>query len=121
MAEKLLVVDDDRITRRTIRSFLNEEGYEVVLTEDGTEALESFCRDTFDLVVTDFVMSGMDGLDLTHEIHAIDPETPVIMMSGHHAINKANAVRGGADDFIQKPILLDELLDKIKSLLNTRT
>jgi two-component system, OmpR family, response regulator len=119
MAGNVLVVDDDGITRKYVSRFLNRQGYNVVYTADAMEALERFSQEHFDLVVSDLVMPGMDGLNLAVRIHSLAPNIPIIIMSGHDAVEKENVLRAGAADFIEKPVLLDDLLSKIKNTLDS--
>ncbi|MGH7827012.1 MAG: response regulator [Candidatus Binatia bacterium] len=120
MRQKLLVVEDDPISRKNISHYLSEDGFEVEQIPDGIKALERFEEEGFDLILTDVVMPGMDGLNLTERVHSVSPATPVIIMTGNGEIdfNKARAV--GAADFIRKPIVLEEVLAKIKNLLVPR-
>ena len=76
-----------------------------------------FSKDSFDLVLSDFAMPGMDGLTLTHEIRRLAPKTPIIIMSGHPEVKRENVLGAGAVDFIEKPILLNNLLAKIELVL----
>ena len=119
--QKLLVVDDDQQIREIISHFLTIQGYHVAQADNGTQALKKCFKENFDVVVTDFQMPGMNGLSLTHRIHSVVPETPVIVMSGDGSIGKNKALRFGATDFIQKPFVIQELLAKIRMVLNTAT
>jgi DNA-binding response OmpR family regulator len=114
MAEKLLIVENDPITRRNLTYFLNREGYEVAYTSNGIQALERLSEENFNLVITDFITPRVDGLNLTVLIHSIAPQTPVIIMSGEEDVSKTNALRVGAVDLIEKPLVFETLLAKIK-------
>ena len=80
--EKILVVEDDKITRRLIKEILSRGGYEVIEGEDGSQALELFKKEKPDLVITDYQMPVMNGLRLLSEIRNITTGTPVIMLTG---------------------------------------
>lgn len=121
MALKVLIVDDNSITRLAISHCLKRGGYEVVAVADGIEAVSKASGDAFDLVLSDFAMPGMDGLALTHAIHTLAPKTPVIFMSGHPEVRRENVLGAGAADFLEKPLILDDLLAKIElALLDER-
>jgi DNA-binding NtrC family response regulator len=120
ITEKILVVDDNHTTRDIICRFLKGQGYKVSHAADGSGALERFSQDTFDLVLADFAMPGLNGVDLTLCIHSLAPQTPVIIMSGHAGAQKENALGAGAADFIEKPLLLDELLTTIRNQMPDR-
>ena len=93
--QKLLVVDDDQQIREIISHFLTIQGYHVAQADNGTQALKKCFEENFDVVVTDFQMPGMNGLSLTHRIHSVVPETPVIVMSGDGSIGKNKALNVG--------------------------
>jgi len=118
MPRKVLVVDDDGITRKYLSRFLEGQGYAVVYTADATAALQRFFEEDFDVIVSDFVMPGMSGLNLTDRIHSLDPNVPIIIMSGDGAVGKEGVLKAGASDFIVKPFLLDSLLSKIRDVLD---
>jgi DNA-binding NtrC family response regulator len=119
--QKLLVVDDDQQIREIISHFLTIQGYHVAQADNGTQALKKCFEENIDVVVTDFQMPGMNGLSLTHHIHSVVPETPVIVMSGDGSIGKNKALNVGAADFIQKPFVIQEVLAKIRMVLTTET
>src|SRR5215470_12235909 len=114
MPGKLLVVDDDDTTRKVVSLFLRGEGYEVISVSNGIEAVERLSIESFDLVLSDFAMPGMDGLNLTRHIHSVAPQTLIIVMSGHVSMNREDVMNVGGVDFIRKPIVLTELLAKIE-------
>lgn len=115
MARKVLVVDDNQTTRQVISRFLKGHGYTVTTTADASEALERFSQEPFDLVLSDFAMPGMDGANLTQRIHSLAPQIPVVIMSGHSGAKKENLLQAGAADFIEKPLLLHELLATLRN------
>lgn len=114
MPGKLLVVDDDPLTRTAISLFLSQESYEVTSVPSGIEAKERLSIESFDLVLSDFNMPGMDGLRLAEHINRVAPQTAIIIMSGSADINRENLTAVGCIDFIEKPINLEKLLAKIE-------
>src|SRR5262249_49560833 len=114
MTGKILVAADDYITRNSVSLFLSRQGYEVVPVDNGTEAAKRLSVESFDLVLSDVDMPGMDGISLSKHINRVAPHTAIIIMSGNADINRENTVVTGGIDFIQKPIILDKLLAKIE-------
>src|SRR4030065_813256 len=109
---KILVVDDEALVRDIIRKGLSQMGgFNVEVAQSGSEAIEKIEKDVFDLVLTDLKMAGMDGLELLKNIKGARPEVVVILMTAYGSIETAvEAMRIGANDFITKPIDLNELL-----------
>jgi DNA-binding NtrC family response regulator len=109
---KILVVDDEAPVRDIIRKGLSQMGgFSVEVAQSGPEAIEKIERDVFDLVLTDLKMPGMDGLELLKTIKGTRPEVMVILMTAYGTIETAvEAMRIGANDYITKPIDLNELL-----------
>jgi DNA-binding NtrC family response regulator len=114
---KLLLVDDNKSTRNSIAYLLKREGYDVRSIGDPVEALEHFQQGGFDAVITDFAMPGMDGLALTRRMHSVAPDVPVLVMSGHTEVTRQMALDAGAVEFIDKPILINLLMGKLKIIL----
>jgi len=112
MPGKLLVVDDDYLTRTAISVFLSQESYEVTSVPNGIEATKQLSVDSFDLVLSDFNMPGMDGLTLAEHISRVAPRTAIIIMSGSADIKNLTTV--GGIDLIEKPIHLEKLLARIE-------
>lgn len=107
---KILVVDDEKSIRITLSHFLESEGYEVRMAEDCSTAMELFRQDDFDVVVTDIIMPRQTGVDMLQQIHAINPDFPVIMMTGEPNIETSvEALKSGAYDYLSKPIEMAEL------------
>jgi DNA-binding response OmpR family regulator len=117
MAPKLLIVDDDPITRKNISQYLSADGFEVEPISNGRQALEKLETEKFDLILTDVVMPGMNGLSLTERVHSVSPMTPVIIMTGNTTIDQNEARSAGAADLIRKPLILKEVVAKIRTLL----
>ena len=121
MAEKVLVVDDERQIRDLLGEFLEREGYEVLLSSAGEEAIELAERKIPHAILLDVKMPGIDGIEVCKRLKA-EPKTqfiPVIMITGY-VDNKMVAIESGADDFVNKPIDLVELAVRVKSILRIR-
>ncbi|GAB6061943.1 sigma-54-dependent transcriptional regulator [Deferrisoma palaeochoriense] len=118
---RVLVVDDDESLRRILEYNLAEEGYAVATAASGEEALEKLDRASFDLVVTDIKMPGMDGMDLLRRIKAEAPETQVIVITAFGTIEMAvEAMKAGAAEYITKPFNRDELKLAVRKALRVR-
>ncbi len=119
--QKILIVDDDRTQAETLARVLRLEGYEAVVAESGREALGELAVGVFDLVLTDFKMPGMDGLELFRKVHEAHPELPVLIITAHGTIETAiEAVRAGVADFLQKPVYAEELMHRFEKVLRER-
>lgn len=115
---RVLVVDDERAIRDTLREILEDAGYEVAVAEDGVKALEQFNQERYDVVLCDIKMPGMDGIELLDKLQA-ESEVPVVMVSGHGTIETAvDAIKRGAYDYIEKPLDLNRLLVSIRNALD---
>lgn len=120
--EKLLVVDDDTLIRRSLAELLRGEGYQVAEAGTGAEALRVFAQAGPDLVVTDFNMPEVDGLQLLRELRARKPDLPVILVTGYGTVEQAvDAMKAGAYDYVSKPILDDEMKLAIRRALQERS
>jgi signal transduction histidine kinase len=119
---RILVVDDEK----EIRGFLSKAltrlgGFQVDLAESGEEALQKIEKESFDLVLTDLKMPKMDGLQLISEVAKSKPETLTMMMTGHGTIDSAlEAMKRGASDYLMKPLNLDELIVRIRKVLDEK-
>ena len=101
---RILVVDDEETIRGVLSRVLGQEGYEVTVAESGEEALKSFRKDPYPLVLTDIRMGGMSGMELLEEIRGIHSETQVIIMTSYASLETAiQALRSGAYDYLIKP------------------
>ena len=110
MAIRVLLAEDDPGQRRVMEYLLAEEGYSVAPVASGEEALEQFREETPDLVLTDMSMPGMDGLELLAELKRLAPHVPVIIITAFGTIRTAvEAMRGGAFEYVAKPVNKDEL------------
>src|SRR5258708_29016520 len=115
----ILVVDDERDIRESLRGILEEEGYHVLLAESGEACLEQLKHKNCELVLLDIWLKGMDGLNTLERIRQMENCPEVIMISGHGTIETAvKATKLGAFDFIEKPLTLDRTLILIKNALD---
>jgi len=111
----ILVVDDELAQRELVSGFLKKQGFNVTSAESGEKALELFRQESFDLVLTDQKMPAMSGLDLLQAIHAINPETAVVLMTAYGSIESAvSSIKGGAIDYLTKPLNLEELFFRVR-------
>jgi DNA-binding NtrC family response regulator len=108
---RLLIVEDEKAQREMLEGFLIREGFSVAAVDGGDRALETLRQATFDLVLLDYKMPRMNGLETLREIRKINPELMVIMMTAYGTIETAvRSMKEGAADYLTKPIDLDELL-----------
>ena len=118
---RILVVDDEPAQLELLSGFLTKQGFEAVLAESATKALEIFRRESVDLVVTDQKMPDMSGLDLVKAVRAIDPEASIIVITAYGTVDTAvAAIKSGAADYLSKPVNLDELLYRIEQVRERR-
>ena len=114
----ILVVDDEKAIRKTLSEILSFEGYKLDEASDGEEGLKRFRERTYDAVLCDVKMPKLDGLEFLQKAGQINPDVPIIMISGHGTIETAvEAVKQGAYDFISKPPDLNRLLITIRNAM----
>ncbi|MFC2112806.1 sigma-54-dependent transcriptional regulator [Bacteroidota bacterium] len=115
---KILVIDDEKSIRNTLKDILETEEHEVVTAEDGLRGLELFTDGKFEVVLCDIKMPEMDGIEVLGKILEQPEDVPVIMISGHGDIEIAvDAIKKGAFDFLEKPLDLNRLLITIRNAL----
>lgn len=113
---KILVIDDEKGIRNSLKDIFQYEGHTVILAEHGMEGIVAAKTEKPDVVFCDIKMPKMDGLEVLERIKEFSPDTPIIMISGHGTIDNAvEAIRKGAYDFIEKPLDLNRLLVTIKN------
>jgi two-component system, NtrC family, nitrogen regulation response regulator NtrX len=119
---KILVIDDEKAIRNTLKDVLEYEKYEVDLAEDGTAGINLFSGNSYDVVLCDIKMQKMDGIEVLQKLMEISSVTPVIMISGHGNIDTAvEAIKKGAYDFLEKPLDLNRLLITIRNAMDKST
>ena len=119
MATTVLVIDDEKSIRSSIKEILEYENMEVLEAGDGAEGLRMLKDQAIDLVLCDIKMPKMDGMDVLDGLQIIKPETPIIMISGHGTVeNAVESLKKGAFDFIEKPVDLNRLLIAVKHAVN---
>jgi adenylate cyclase len=122
MAERILVVDDQRTNAEMVSGLLRNLGYEVDLALDGHEALELVREKGPDLVISDILMPGLDGYELCRRLraNAATALLPVILVTGVEQTERIKGVEAGADDFLAKPVNWAELFARVKRLLQVK-
>jgi two-component system, OmpR family, response regulator MprA len=116
---KILVVDDERAVRESLRRALELEGYEIDLAGDGEEALATLGREQSqpDAVILDVLMPGVDGLEVCRRVRATGNHVPVLMLTARDEVeNRVAGLDAGADDYVTKPFALEELLARVRAL-----
>ena len=116
---KILVVDDERAVRESLRRALELEGYEVALAGDGAEALEKLKEpDQPDAMILDVLMPRVDGLEVCRRVRRAGNRLPVLMLTARDAVeNRVAGLDAGADDYVTKPFALEELRARVRALL----
>ncbi len=118
---KILVVDDERAVRDSLRRALELEGYDIELAADGSEALTRLTENGDsqpDVVILDVLMPGIDGLEVCRRLRRHGNRVPVLMLTARDEVeNRVGGLDAGADDYVTKPFALEELLARIRALL----
>ena len=121
MKFKILVIDDEKNIREGLQMALEDEGYEVLTAEDGTDGLHKALSEAIDLVITDLRMPGVGGQEILRRVSSETPGVPVIVLTGHGTVETAvEAMRMGAYDFLTKPLDLARLSLLVKRALQNR-
>ena len=121
---RVLVVDDDRAVRESLRRSLEFNGYEVVLAGDGAEALATIGAGPQhpDVVVMDVMMPRLDGIETTKALRKAGHEVPILVLTARDAVgDRVEGLDAGADDYLTKPFALQELLARLRALLRRAT
>ena len=116
---KILVVDDERAVRESLRRALELEGYEIELADDGIAALEALeARGEPDAMILDVLMPGLDGLEVARQLRRGGSRLPILMLTARVEVDdRVAGLDAGADDYVTKPFALDELLARVRALL----
>ncbi len=115
----ILIIDDEKAIRKTLTEILSFEGYKIEEAADGEEGLKKFKEKNYDLVLCDIKMPKLDGIEFLQKAGEFNPDTPIIMISGHGNIETAvEAVKKGAYDYISKPPDLNRLLITIRNAMD---
>jgi two-component system nitrogen regulation response regulator NtrX len=116
---KILIVDDEKSIRNTLKEILEYEKYKVEEAEDGAKGYEMIMNNHYDVVLLDIKMPKMDGIEVLEKASAENPDTPFIMISGHGTLETAvECVKKGAYDYLQKPPDLNRLLITVRNALD---
>ena len=115
----ILIIDDEKSIRKTLREILEYENYKVEEAGDGSEGLNLLKINQYDVVLLDIKMPKMDGMEALEKIRILYPDLPVIMVSGHGTLETAvEAVKKGAYDYVAKPMDLNRLLITVRNALD---
>ena len=118
---RILVVDDDARIRDLLRRYLTQEGFDVLLAEDGKSLNRQLTRETVDLIVLDLMLPGEDGLTICRRLRAANDNTPIIMLTAKvEEVDRIVGLEVGADDYLSKPFNPRELLARINAVLRRR-
>ncbi len=121
MSERILIVDDENNIRLTLKTILEEEGYNCLLASSGKEAIDILNNQDIDLVITDIWMEHIDGIELIEYMKKHNIEAEIIVISGHATIELAvKATKKGAFDFLEKPLSFDKLILSVKNALDRK-
>ena len=119
---RVLVVDDDRAVRESLRRSLEFNGYEVALATDGAEALAGIGATDPDVVIMDVMMPRLDGIEATRALRTAKNDVPILVLTARDAVgDRVEGLDAGADDYLTKPFALQELLARLRALLRRRT
>ena len=115
---RILVVDDDRAVRESLRRSLSFNGYSVELAHDGVEALELISSNRPDALVLDVMMPRLDGLEVCRQLRSTGDDLPILVLTARDSVSERVAgLDAGADDYLPKPFALEELLARMRALL----
>lgn len=111
----ILIIEDEPGIRNFLKEGLEEEGYGITIASDGIKGIEKFHQAKPDLVLLDWMLPGMHGIDVCKEIRKHDQETPILFLTAKDTVKETiEGLRAGANDYIKKPFSFEELLERIK-------
>ena len=117
----ILVIDDEEIIRVLLTEILTEDGYQVTTAKDGVEGVERLQKERFDLIISDMVMPGMNGIEVLQEAFKVDPEYAVVMITGYPSVETAiKLVNLGASDYLTKPFNVDLIKVTVAKVLELK-
>lgn len=115
---KVLVVEDDKDLNQTVCTFLNQNGFEAIGVHEANAAYDTMYGNMFDLIISDIMMPGIDGYEFAKTVRELDKEIPILFMTARDDFeSKKKGFRAGIDDYMIKPIDLEELILRIEALL----
>jgi two-component system, OmpR family, response regulator MprA len=118
MGMRILVVDDDRAVRESLRRSLEFNGYKVELASDGAQALEAIIASRPDAMVLDVMMPRLDGLEVARRLRSTGDDLPILVLTARDTVSdRVSGLDAGADDYLPKPFALEELLARLRALL----
>ena len=118
----IIVIDDEAVIREGMRRILAAEGYHAETSADGRTAIEKIQEQDFDVVITDLKMPGMDGIEVLQAIKILQPDVPVIIITGYSTVSSAvEAMKSGAFDYIAKPFSPELIIDKVQKAIVHKT
>lgn len=113
--EKVLLVDDEQEFTQVLSERMGSRGLQVEAVDNGRAAIRKIKQETYDAIILDMVMPGMDGMETLKHIRELNPDIQIILLTGHATLEKGvEAVKLGALDFLEKPADIQKLMDKIK-------
>ncbi len=119
---RILVIDDEQVIREGLKRILESEGYVTELCSSGCAAMDTVQNRSVDLIITDLKMPGMSGIDVLKSIHIVQPEIPVVMITGYSTVDTAvDAMKHGAADYITKPFTPENILQVVRRAFEQKT
>lgn len=115
MSERMLIIDDEQIVLESCRKIFTAEGFDVEVTEDPQKGLKQASDENFDVILCDWKMPGLDGMDVVEELSRRSPDSAVVMISGYPSVGRATeAMKRGAMDYVSKPFTPEEISETVK-------
>jgi two-component system OmpR family response regulator len=119
---KILLIEDDKETGLYIQKGLNENGYTVDYTADGNDGLYLAMNNSYDLIIVDRMLPGIDGLSIIKMLRSVEKKVPILILSALSGVDeKVEGLKSGADDYLAKPYAFSELIARIEALLRRNT
>jgi len=112
-------VDDEKLVRWSIQQSMDKENCRVVSASDGSEAIEKIKKERFDLIITDLVMPGFNGIEVAKKARELQPDTKIVMMTAYGSVlDREEAKKAGVSSFLNKPFMINEVRSVIAKLLS---